>query len=151
MLHGSFMSTPYTIVIPAGKTNFAIQLIIEPLIKRIMATKVNAVISVRLAGSVCQLRIPCSGGRRSLRFSGHPLGCHQIQSLPVTGAGSFMFSLLLKQGCEFPAGDGVRHYLQALLKVAPCLPPQLIFFAQAPQCQQQVRILGVAAQTALGE
>ena len=39
MLHGSFMSTPYTIVIPAGKTNFAIQLIIEPLIKRIMAAK----------------------------------------------------------------------------------------------------------------
>ena len=42
MLHGSFMSTPYTIVIPAGKTNFAIQLIIEPLIKRIMATKEKA-------------------------------------------------------------------------------------------------------------
>ena len=39
MLHGSFMSTPYTIVIPAGKTNFAIQLLIEPLIKRIMAAK----------------------------------------------------------------------------------------------------------------
>ncbi len=42
MLHGSFMSTPYTIVIPAGKTNFAIQLIIEPLIKRIMAAKEKA-------------------------------------------------------------------------------------------------------------
>ena len=41
MLHGSFMSTPYTIVIPAGKTNFAIQLIIEPLIKRIMGTSKN--------------------------------------------------------------------------------------------------------------
>ena len=41
MLHGSFMSTPYTIVIPAGKTSFAIQLIIEPLIKRIMAAKNN--------------------------------------------------------------------------------------------------------------
>lgn len=39
MLHGSFMSTPYTIVIPAGKTNFAIQLIIEPLIKRLMAAR----------------------------------------------------------------------------------------------------------------
>ena len=42
MLHGSFMSTPYTIVIPAGKTNFAIQLIIEPLVKRIMAAKETA-------------------------------------------------------------------------------------------------------------
>ena len=39
MLHNSFMSTPYTIVIPAGKTNFAMQLIIEPLIKRIIEAK----------------------------------------------------------------------------------------------------------------
>lgn len=39
MLHGSFMSTPYTIVIPAGKTNFAIQLVIEPIIQRILTGK----------------------------------------------------------------------------------------------------------------
>ena len=42
MLHGSFMSTPYTIVIPAGKTNFAIQLIIEPIIQHILAAKPTA-------------------------------------------------------------------------------------------------------------
>ena len=39
MLRDSFMSTPYTIVVPAGKTNFALQLIVEPLIKRVMSAK----------------------------------------------------------------------------------------------------------------
>jgi len=42
MLHGSFMSTPYTIVVPAGKTDFAMQLIIEPVILRIRQEKNNS-------------------------------------------------------------------------------------------------------------
>lgn len=36
MLKGSFMSTPYTIVVPAGKTDFAMQLIIKPIIQKMM-------------------------------------------------------------------------------------------------------------------
>ena len=39
MLRGSFMSTPFTIVVPAGKTDFAMQLIIKPIIEKIMAEK----------------------------------------------------------------------------------------------------------------
>ena len=39
MLNGSFMSKPYTIVVPAGKTDFAMQLIIKPIIRRIMEEK----------------------------------------------------------------------------------------------------------------
>lgn len=42
MLHGSFMSTPYTLVIPAGKTNFAIELIIEPIIRQIIENRTAA-------------------------------------------------------------------------------------------------------------
>ncbi|MGI9228996.1 MAG: phosphoribulokinase [Gammaproteobacteria bacterium] len=36
MLNGSFMSTPYTIVVPAGKTDFAMQLIMDPIVKALV-------------------------------------------------------------------------------------------------------------------
>lgn len=39
MLEGSFMSTPETIVIPAGKKTFAMQLIIYPVIHQMMAER----------------------------------------------------------------------------------------------------------------
>ena len=39
MLNGSFMSKPYTIVVPAGKTDFAMQLIIKPVIRQLMQEK----------------------------------------------------------------------------------------------------------------
>jgi len=39
MLNGSFMSALYTIVVPSGKTNFALQLIIEPMVRLIIEGK----------------------------------------------------------------------------------------------------------------
>jgi len=39
MLEGSFMSTPDTIVVPAGKKIFAMQLILTPLINELMQKK----------------------------------------------------------------------------------------------------------------
>jgi phosphoribulokinase len=39
MLQGSFMSAPDTIVVPAGKMIFAMQLIITPVIARMMADR----------------------------------------------------------------------------------------------------------------
>ena len=36
MIKDSFMSTPYTIVVPAGKTEFAMQLIMDPIIKTLL-------------------------------------------------------------------------------------------------------------------
>ena len=39
MIEGSFMSEPRTIVIPGGKMNFAVELIVAPLVKTIMARK----------------------------------------------------------------------------------------------------------------
>jgi phosphoribulokinase len=42
MLEGSFMSTPDTIVVPAGKKIFAMQLIITPVIHQLMAEKAVA-------------------------------------------------------------------------------------------------------------
>ncbi len=39
MLGGSFMSRPYTLVVPSGKTDFAMQLLIQPLIRRLMEEK----------------------------------------------------------------------------------------------------------------
>ncbi len=43
MLQGSFMSALYTIVVPSGKTNFAIQLIIAPAVKRLIDGKATSV------------------------------------------------------------------------------------------------------------
>jgi phosphoribulokinase len=42
MLTGSFMSTPDTIVVPAGKMNFAMQLIVSPAILRMMEARAGA-------------------------------------------------------------------------------------------------------------
>ncbi len=42
MINGSFMSTPYTIVVPAGKTDLSIQLIMDPLIKGLVAEQRTA-------------------------------------------------------------------------------------------------------------
>jgi len=39
MLEGSFMSTPETIVVPAGKKIFAMQLIINPVVKRLVVNR----------------------------------------------------------------------------------------------------------------
>ena len=39
ILHGSFMATPDTIVVPAGKMMFAMQLITDPVIKELMHNK----------------------------------------------------------------------------------------------------------------
>jgi len=39
MLHGSFMSAPDTIIVPAGKMNFAMQLIVTPAIQQMMAER----------------------------------------------------------------------------------------------------------------
>jgi phosphoribulokinase len=42
MLEGSFMSRPDTIVIPAGKKFFAIEIIVNPVIERLIAAKARA-------------------------------------------------------------------------------------------------------------
>lgn len=47
MLDRSFMSTPDTIVVPAGKTIFAMQLIITPLIRQLMETRKGLEVSDR--------------------------------------------------------------------------------------------------------
>ena len=39
MIKDSFMSTPYTIVVPAGKTDFAMQLIMDPIIKTLLGQR----------------------------------------------------------------------------------------------------------------